>query len=45
LTLGAIAGLIVLLSQGNERIALAMVIGSVLVYGFALRDFDIDDDD
>ncbi|MBP6037834.1 MAG: hypothetical protein KA604_00660 [Candidatus Saccharimonas sp.] len=43
--LGAIAGLIVLLSQGNERIALAMVIGSVLVYGFALRDFDIDDDD
>ena len=39
------AGLIVLLSSGNERVALALVIAAVFVYGFVLRDLDIDDDD
>jgi len=43
--LAAAAGLTLLLTSGYERVELALVIGAVLCYGFALRDFDIDDDD
>ncbi len=43
--LAMVAGLMLVFEPGNERVALAMVVGGMLAYGFALRDFDVDDDD
>lgn len=40
-----IAGLLLVATSGNERIELALIILGMLFYGFALRDFDVDDDD
>jgi hypothetical protein len=43
--LALLAGLILMVSQGNERVVLGLLIVAVVVYGFVLRDFDVDDDD
>lgn len=43
--LAMVAGLILVFEPGNERVALALVVAGMLSYGFALRDFDVDDDD
>lgn len=40
-----LGGFILLLSQGNERVVLALLVVTAVVYGFVLRDFDVDDDD
>lgn len=43
--LALLGGFILLLSQGNERVVLALLVVTAVVYGFVLRDFDVDDDD
>ena len=43
--LAVLGGFILLLSQGNERVVLALLVVTAVVYGFVLRDFDVDDDD
>ncbi len=43
--LAFLAGVVLLFTDGNQRVALVMVIVGMLAYGFALRDFDVDDDD
>lgn len=43
--LALLAGLILMVSQGNERVVLGLLVVAVVVYGFVLRDFDVDDDD
>lgn len=40
-----IAGLLLVFTQGNEKVELALVIVGMFLYGFALHDFDVDDDD
>lgn len=40
-----IAGLLLMFTEGNEKVELALVIFGMFFYGFALRDFDVDDDD
>ena len=39
------AGLLLYFTDGNERVVLALIIVGMLAYGFALHDFDVDDDD
>ena len=43
--LALLGGFVLLLSQGNERVVLALLVVTAVVYGFVLRDFDVDDDD
>ncbi len=43
--LAVAAGLMLVFSDGNLKVELALVVAGMLCYGFALRDFDIDDDD
>ena len=43
--LALLAGLILMVSQGNERVVLRLLVVAIVVYGFVLRDFDVDDDD
>lgn len=43
--LAALGGLILFVSQGNERVVLGLLVLVAIVYGFVLHDFDIDDDD
>jgi hypothetical protein len=43
--LALLAGLILMVSQGNERVVLGLLVVAIVVYGFVLRDFDVDDDD
>lgn len=44
-TLAVLAGMLLAVAPGNERVSLALVIAGMLAYGFALHDFDTDDDD
>ena len=43
--LAVLAGVLLVVDRGNERVALALIIAGMLSYGFALHDFDTDDDD
>lgn len=45
LLLAVVAGALLFFTEGNERVVLALVITGMIAFGFALHDFDLDDDD